>query len=107
VNRKPLTELTREELIDVCYKMATVIQKQSKRFHERWLKDLPPCRRANERHQRHKRAWGKRKTRLMQLLSDCFPLIDSRHGNVLDRIKYELDLNEDQLQRRANRRNRK
>ena len=77
---KKLVDMDREELLVTAQRLAKVIKEK--------CRDLPKNAAANQRHQWHKRAWGKAKARMVRLLNAAMPFVDD---SLAGEIKYELD----------------
>jgi hypothetical protein len=77
---KKLIDQNRDELLATCMRLVEVIKQKSR--------DLPPNKAANQRHQRHKLAWGKAKSRMVRLLNAALPHVPD---DLAADIHYELD----------------
>ena len=87
MNGKKLADMTRDELYQVALTLIEVV----KRKKGRHLPDLPPNKRANARHQRMKQIWGRKKSRMLNLLNACIPHVPPQ---LAEAVKYEVDHDE-------------
>jgi len=106
---KALTELTRGELLEKCLDLIEALHKKHEQLREA-KRDLPFNKAANERHQLHKRAWGRRKAHLLGLLIEAQRLLElaDKKGfiyskDIVSAIQYELDCGERDFQKHLHR----
>jgi hypothetical protein len=70
MNGMKLSERSKEELIVVIQRLVEALHRKDKLLNEA-REDLPPNKEANDRHQRAKHTWGRKKERMMSLLNEC------------------------------------
>ena len=81
-----MEDMTREQLLEKCNDLVEAIKRKHVQLDAIMI-DLPPNKAANDRHQKHKAAWGQKKTRMLMLLSECRPYVGD---DLQDAIDYEL-----------------
>jgi hypothetical protein len=84
---KKLAEMDRDELLGLAQKLLLHLETtRAKLANAR--RDLPPNKEANDRHQKHKTAWGRTKDRMRTLLLRSLPHVPN---DLAADIHHELD----------------
>lgn len=94
---KKLVDMTREELLAKCQDLIAALHKKHQQLRE-LATDLPPNKAANDRHQKHKLAWGRTKKILLVLLDRCYEYVPAP---LAEEVKYALDHAEFLYQKRV------